>query len=204
MRAWSATYSVVDPERFPPSPLPKAAPIVLVPGIFWPKKGQLEFIEAVVPRLAEHGIESRFAGDFDPAANPYAAACARAAEPHSDHVRFLGYRADLPRLYAEATSIAVPSRHEGLMRGMIEAMSCGRPVVSFDVCSAREVLEPAGAGVVVRGGDHAGMADALIGYARDSAAAAGAGAAASAVARALFDPDEVVERYERVYRALAG
>ena len=90
------------------------------------------------------------------------------------------------------------------MRGMIEAMSCGRPVVSFDVCSAREVLEPAGAGVVVRGGDHAGMADALIRYARDSAAAAGAGAAASAVARALFDPDEVVERYERVYRALAG
>jgi len=92
-----------------------------------------------------------------------------------------------------------------LMRGMIEAMSCGRPVVSFDVCSAREVLEgePAAAGAVLPMDDYEGMARALIRYATDGEAQISAGRAGSAVARLLFDPEEVTERYERVYRELS-
>src|SRR6185295_12243989 len=136
--------------------------------------------------------------------NAYAAACADAAEPHSERVRFLGYRSDFPDLVRQANVVAVPSRHEGLMRGMIEAMSCGRPVVSFDVCSAREVLEAetGAAGTVLRMGDYAGMADALVRFAADRDAQIAAGRAGSESARLLFDPDAVVERYERVYREL--
>jgi glycosyltransferase involved in cell wall biosynthesis len=205
MRSCSVTYSIVDPERFATAPPPSGkTPVVLVPGIFWPKKGQLGFIRNVVPELAARGIESWFAGDFDPGSNAYAAACAAAAEPHSEQVRFLGYRSDLPELIRQANVVSVPSRHEGLMRGMIEAMSCGRPVVSFDVCSAREMLEDksGGAGVVLRMGDHDGMAAALVRFATDRDAQAAAGRAGSASARVLFDPDAVVERYERVYRQL--
>ncbi len=202
-KASSVTYSIVDPQRFAPPPPPSGAnPVVLVPGIFWPKKGQLDFIRNVVPRLAERGIETWFAGDFEPEANAYAAACSDAARPFTDRVRFLGFRSDLPELYRQANVIAVPSRHEGLMRGMIEAMSCARPVVSFDVCSAREVLEDKDAGAVLALGDHDGMAEALIRYASDRDLQAAAGRAGSSTARALFDPDKVVERYERVYRAL--
>lgn len=201
-RSCSVTYSVVDAERFAPSPVPKGdTTVVLVPGIFWQKKGQLEFIRNVVPRLAAHGIVSWFAGDFEPDANPYAAACAAAAEPFGDNVQFLGYRTDLPELMRQASVVAVPSRHEGLMRGMIEAMSRGRPVVSFDVCSAREVLEEksGGAGTVVPQGDYAGMAAALIHYAIDRDAQSDAGRAGSSAALELFNADRVVERYERVY-----
>lgn len=205
-RACSVTYSIVDRQRFTESEPAAGAPIVLVPGIFWPKKGQLEFIDRVVPKLARRRIESWFAGDFDPASNPYAAACQHAAGPHSEWVRFLGYRDDLPDLYRQAAVVAVPSRHEGLMRGMIEAMAAGRPVVSFDVCSAREVLEQrsAGAGTVVGHGDFEGMADALARYATDPQARAEAGRAGQEAARTLFDPEAVVERYERVYRRLAA
>ena len=206
-RSFSVTYSIVDPDRFTPSLPPAAeAPVVLVPGIFWPKKGQLEFIRRVVPALAERGIESWFAGDFEPALNGYAAECAAAAEPYADRVAFLGFRNDLPDLYHRCSVVAVPSRHEGLMRGMVEAMSCGRPVVSFDVCSAREVLEdhsgPAGA--VVEQGDYAAMARALVRFATDREEQLAAGQAGSAVARSLFDPAEVVERYERAYRELGN
>jgi glycosyltransferase involved in cell wall biosynthesis len=59
-----------------------------------------------------------------------------------------------------------------------------------------------GAGTVVAHGDHRGMADALVRYATDSAAQAAAGRAGRAAAEILFDPDAVVERYERVYREL--
>ena len=92
------------------------------------------------------------------------------------------------------------------MRGMIEAMSCGRPVVSFDVCSAREVLlqQSAVAGAVVEMGDYEAMARALIRYATDRNAQAAAGRAGSEIAGSLFDPDRVVERHEAVYRELGG
>ncbi|WP_051531633.1 glycosyltransferase family 4 protein [Sphingomonas sp. URHD0057] len=202
--SFSVTYSIVDPERFAPAPAGERddPPVVLVPSIFWPKKGQLEFIRHAVPALASRGIETWFAGDFEPATEPYARKCAVAAAPFSGHVRFLGYQAGMADLYARAAVIAVPSRHEGLMRGMIEAMSCGRAVVSFDVCSARELLEEKsrGAGEVVNQGNYAGMAEALIRFAMDPLARAAAGAAGVAAARELFDPDRVIERHERAYR----
>ena len=206
-KSCSVTYSIVDPERFAPMPARASGmPTVLVPGIFWPKKGQLEFIREVVPALAEQGVESWFAGDFDPHSNAYSAACAAAAAPYPDQVKFLGFRADLPELIGQSSVVAVPSRHEGLMRGMIEAMSCARPVVSFDVCSAHEILveKSGGAGAVLAQGDYAGMAKALIHYALDPEARAAAGQAGSRAARELFDADQVVERYEQVYRRLAS
>src|SRR3954447_18969322 len=84
-RAYSVTYSIVDPQRFAATPPPAGAtPVVLLPGIFWPKKGQLDFIRSVVPTVASRGIETWFAGDFEPRANPYAAACAEAAQPFAD------------------------------------------------------------------------------------------------------------------------
>lgn len=200
MRACSVTYSIVDPNRFAPSePVDSTPPVVLVPGIFRPKKGQLGFVRNVVPRLAENGIEVWFAGDFDPASNEYAASCVAAAEPYSNFVRFLGYRDDLPDLLRRAAVVAVPSKHEGLMRGMIEAMSSGRPVVSFDVCSAREVLDGA-AGTVVEQGDYEGMTKALLHYVTDSAARSAACQAGCAQAHSLFDAERVVECYEHVYR----
>ena len=205
-RSFSVTYSIVDSQRFARTPVPTdGRPVVLVPGVFWPKKGQLEFIRNVVPALAERGVETWFAGDFEPRTNPYAAGCAIAAEPFSDCVKFLGFRSDVPKLLQQSWVVAVPSLHEGLMRGMIEAMSCGRPVVSFDVSSAREVLEDksSGAGVVVQGGDHAGLAAALLSYVDDEAARVAAGEAASAAARVLFDAEQVTERYERIYRELS-
>lgn len=204
-RSCSITYSIVDPGRFAASAIQRQEPpTVLVPGLISPKKGQLEFIRQVVPALAARNIATWFAGDFDPQANPYAGDCAAAAAPFGSAIEFLGFRDDLPELFARSNVVAVPSRHEGLMRGMIEAMSCGRPVVSFDVCSAREVIEhrsPA-AGAVVAQGDYEGMVNALIHFAVDRDAQSAAGNTGSAIARALFNPDDVVERYERVYREL--
>jgi len=206
-RACSVTYSVVDRIRFPSSPIPADdSPVVLVPGAVRPKKGQLEFIRKVVPKLAERDIQTWFAGDFEPESDGYGAACAAAAQPVRDHVRFLGYRSDMADLLRQASVVAVPSRHEGLMRGMIEAMSVGRPVVSFDVCSAHEILEDksGNAGTVVSMGDYDGMASALARYSTDRDAAGAAGRAGSIAARSLFDPDTVVERYESVYRRLGS
>jgi glycosyltransferase involved in cell wall biosynthesis len=88
---------------------------------------------------------------------------------------------------------------------MIEAMACARPVVSFDVASAREMLEEqsGGAGTVVEAGDHQAMAEAIVRYCRDEALAEQAGARGRATAERLFAADPVVERYEEVYERLS-
>jgi glycosyltransferase involved in cell wall biosynthesis len=203
----TVTYSVVDPARFRPSPPPVAHdPVVLVSGLIRPLKGQLEFIEKVAPCLAAQGVQVQFAGDFAPASDAYMAACAKAAEPLGDFVQFLGYREDIPELMAKSTVIAVPSRHEGMVRAMIEGMSCARPVVSFDVCSAREMLEQesGGAGTVVECGDYQAMAEAILAFCSDREAAAEAGEKGHAAAQRLFAPDDVVSRYERAYAMLSA
>lgn len=205
-RSFSVTYSIVDGDRFKTVPYRRddGPPIVLISGIIREKKGQLDFLRHVAPALAAEGIETWLAGDFDPSADRYQAACAEAAAPLGEAVKFLGYRADVPELMAKSAVVAVPSRHEGLVRAMIEAMSCARPVVSFDVCSAREMLEDqaGGAGIVVNSGDHEAMTRAIVGYCRDRKEAESAGKKGRAAASRLFAPDAVVSRYETIYQQL--
>jgi len=205
-RAFSVTYSIVDPETFAPAPAytGDGPPVVLLSGLIWAKKGQLDFIRQVSPGLAAEGIATWLSGDFDPKRSSHMAACAKAAAPLGPMVEFLGYRTDVPQLMARASVVAVASRHEGLVRAMIEAMSCARPVVSFDISSAREILEQqsGGAGVVVGVGDFGAMANAIVRYCREPALAAAAGAKGEATASRLFARKEVVSRYERVYDML--
>jgi glycosyltransferase involved in cell wall biosynthesis len=204
-RAFTVTYSIVDLQRFAPRPRADGPPAVLLSGIIREKKGQLDFLRQAAPALAREGIETWLAGDFDPDRNAYMQACAEAAKPLGGAVRFLGYRTDIPELMANASVVAVSSRHEGLVRAMIEAMACARPVVSFDVASAREMLEEqsGGAGTVVEAGDHQAMAEAIVRYCRDEALAEQAGARGRATAERLFAADPVVERYEEVYERLS-
>jgi glycosyltransferase involved in cell wall biosynthesis len=95
------------------------------------------------------------------------------------------------------------SEKEGLARCMIEAISCGTPFVSFDVASAREILEQHDCGVVVPEGDYAQLSAAiarLCGNPGDLAAKAGRGIATG---RRLFSAETVVSSYIDILRAVS-
>jgi glycosyltransferase involved in cell wall biosynthesis len=61
-------------------------------------------------------------------------------------VRFVGLvpDADLPHLYSGAACFVYPSLFEGFGLPLIEAMSCGTPVVSSDRTALPELVETAG------------------------------------------------------------
>lgn len=59
----------------------------------------------------------------------------------TDAVRFLGWRADIDRLYADIDVVALTSRNEGSPVALIEAMASGLPVVSTDVGGVADVVE---------------------------------------------------------------
>ena len=179
-----------------------------VVAAFEPRKAQLEFIEEGVPRIKRLVPRARvyFVGDFAPRRDDYARRCLDAAEATAagDSVSFVGYTDEVADWYRALDLVVVASQNEGLARCMIESLACGTPVVSFDVCSARELLEGRGCGVVVAAGDYAAMAGAVASVASDDEARARLGACGASAARELFDPSAVVRAYERLYLSLAG
>lgn len=167
--------SIVDLDTFcPPDPGKRSAlrgrlgigpdecAIGMVAGVF-EIKSQLDVIRNVLPQLAHLPVRLHLVGDFEPQTNPYASACAEMVEAQglSDRVVFHGFRSDVADWLAALDIALVASRREGLARSMIEAMASGTPVVSLDVCSAREMLEPTGAGIVVERDNWAGLTTAL-------------------------------------------
>lgn len=174
-------------------------------GTFNDKKNQLDFLERAAPALVKDEQSSLiFVGDFRPAVDEYAARCQAAVERLglSSKVRFEGFTRSPEDWYRAADVICLASRNEGLARAMIEAMACGTPVVSFDVSSAREVLEQRGCGEVVPQGDYPAFVRAVGVLRSDPARRASYGSRAAEVARELFDPQRSVSRYRELYRRL--
>jgi len=170
------------------------------------KKAQLDFIEQAGPALKELSPAAQvwFLGDFDPATDPYAAACRRAVDRLGlgDQFKLRGCVGNMEEWYAALDAVVVATRHEGLARCMIESLACGTPVVSFDVASAREILEAEGGGVVVPQGDYAGLVDVLVRWAAEPEERAVRGRQGAEVARRKFAADGIVAGYLAVYESL--
>ncbi len=187
-----------DPER----------PLLLYAARFEEKKAQLAFIREALPEIV-HGrrdVVVHFVGDFSPAVDAYAAACLRAARELEldNHVRFTGYSASIADWYRAADLVLLASVREGLARCMVESIACGTPVVSFAVCSAREILEEHRAGVVVPAGDYSGLAHATLALLGDEQQRAGLARQGPKVAAELFDPEGIASAYAALVNELVS
>ena len=66
-----------------------------------------------------------------------------------DIVRFLGHRNDLPRVLAAADISVLTSLWEGLPRVLVQSAAAGKPIVTFDVEGAWEVVRDGQNGFIV-------------------------------------------------------
>jgi len=85
----------------------------------------------------------------------------------SPHVRFLGRRADVPRLLSGIDLVLMPSQSEGLGLAAIEALAAARPVIAFAVGGLPEVVIDGVNGRLVSPGDGEAFASAVIQTLRD-------------------------------------
>jgi glycosyltransferase involved in cell wall biosynthesis len=122
----------------------------------------------------------------------------------TDEVCLLGYRDDPLPLVARSRLGALASQTEGLPMSLLEAMTCGLPVVSTD-CPAGPayLLEQGASGLLVPVDDPDAMAEAVIRVARDDALRA------TLIARgrdraAAFSPAAVATRYLEVADRVAA
>ena len=127
--------SGVDPTRFAPSPEP-AGPVrvTMVSRMLW-DKGVGEFVEAArLSRSRQPTLRFTLIGAPDegnPAAVPVARLEAWQAE---GLVEWRGRRDDIPAVWRDSHIAVLPSYYrEGLPMALLEAASCGRPIVAADV-----------------------------------------------------------------------
>jgi len=122
-----------------------------------------------------------------------------------DRFRLAGERSDVPSLLPAFDVFAMSSLYEGLPCAVVEAMSCGVPVVATAVNSVPEIVISGRTGLLARPGDPASLCRAL-GYLLDHPAA---GARMAEAARAhigdRFSPEvlgrDMTEAYDVALRA---
>ncbi len=195
--------SGVDTRRFAPAPEPDGPPVAVLVARMLRDKGVGEFV-AAARLLKERGVPVRMqlAGPTDPD-NPAALDEASLRQWKAEGiVEWLGPVADMPALWARSHMAVLPSYREGLPKALLEAASCGRPMVAADVPGCREIVRHGETGLLAPVRDAKGLADAIAALARDAELRRRLGARARAVAEAEFAEEIVVRETLALYREL--
>ncbi len=117
-------------------------------------------------------------------------------------VRFAGFRADLPQLLPGIDVVVHPAYREGLGVALLEAMSAGVAVIASSEGGISEVIEDGLHGRLIRPGESATLADALISLLADESARRAMGAAARRQVQERFSNTKMVQGNLEVYRGL--
>ena len=117
----------------------------------------------------------------------------------SDRVEFLGDRADVPGLLAEAQLFALVSHYEGLPISILEAMRAGLPVVASNVGGVADQVVDGATGRLVEQGDVAGLTRVLADLLDDPDVRARMGRAGRARVETHFPRSLMVDRLRRLY-----
>jgi glycosyltransferase involved in cell wall biosynthesis len=170
--------------------------IVLVPARLDPLKGHEVLLEAA--RTLE-GVQVAFAGDGPERARLEGLVDELAL---SGRVNFLGFREDMPRLFASADVVVLPSLAEGLPLSLLEAMAAGTPVVATAIGGTDEAVEDGITGLLVPPSDAPALAAAVERVLADPEEARRRAEAGAARVASLFAADRMVERVEALYEEL--
>jgi glycosyltransferase involved in cell wall biosynthesis len=180
--------------------LPPGAPLVGIVARLVPVKAHEVFLAAAKAMApVRPDIVFLIVGDGERRAELETAARASGL---GDRVRFLGWRADLDRLYADLDIVVLTSKNEGSPVALIEAMAAGRPVVSTRAGGVEDVVTDGETGVIVPIGDAPALARAVVDLLEDPARAARLGAAARASVVARFGSGRLVGDIDALYQRL--
>ncbi|GAC1464819.1 MAG: hypothetical protein PVSMB1_14770 [Gemmatimonadaceae bacterium] len=120
----------------------------------------------------------------------------------TDHIIFVGYRHDMPELFAAMDVCVLPSHREGFPRSPMEASAMGVPCVVTDIRGCRQVVQPERNGLLVPVRQERPLADAITRILQDDQLATRMGAEGPAMAREHFDEQRVFARVVSAYRRL--
>jgi glycosyltransferase involved in cell wall biosynthesis len=179
------------------------APVVALVARFQDVKGH-EVFQAMARQVALQIPEARFivAGENTQtsADNTYKQRILQAAQTDRllrKRLVYLGFRADVERVIAAADVVVCSSHFEGYGVVNVEAMACGKPVVSTNRGGPAETIVDGETGYLVEPGDAAGMAARVIELLHDAALRREMGAAGRTRVESMFSAKSNGEQFTR-------
>lgn len=172
-------YSGVDTARFQPDidqmvvrselHLSATTPVVVMIARFQPVKGHHHFqamAELVLQQIPDaHFIiagENVFGGSSDEAYKHRILAAAQAHPVLRDKLHYIGFRVDVEKVLAAADVVVCPSEFESYGKVNLEAMACGKPVVSTNRGGPAETVLNGETGYLVNPGDTLALAERVV------------------------------------------
>jgi glycosyltransferase involved in cell wall biosynthesis len=199
--------SGVDTELYRPRPNsnsgpndnPDSPPIVVMVARMLIDKGVREYVGAA-DLLAAKGVDARYqlVGSPDSGSRLSITDEQYSRWKQESPVEFLGFRTDTHNVIADSDIAVLPSYHEGLPLFLIEAMSCGLPVVATDVVGCRSVVKHEVNGLLVPVKNVSALADAIQRLVSDPELRAELGAAGRRMAIERFDQQLVLPQYAKL------
>ena len=114
------------------------------------------------------------------------------------HIRFLGYRPDVPQLVGASDALVLCSAREGLPRCILEAQAMETPVIGSDAKGTADLLAD-NRGLIVAVGDTDALASAMSDVATQRVAARARAHAAAVWVRATCGLAHLIELHEALY-----
>ncbi len=143
--------SGVDTRVYKCSAPKESTPVVLLASRMLWSKGIGDFVSAA-KRIRNEGIEARFilVGGSD-ADNPSSISTSQLRKWNDDGlVEWWGHKDDMVRVFESAHIVCLPSYYgEGVPKVLIEAASCGRPIVTTNTPGCREIVHSGENGYLV-------------------------------------------------------
>lgn len=141
---------------------PSQIPEVILPARLLWDKGVGEFVLAA-DILKKRGINAKFTllGETDPH-NPECIPDDQIEDWKKEGaVDVAGFQDDMAKCIQNCAVVCLPSYREGLPKSLLEAASCGRPIVTTDVPGCREIVQDGVNGYLVPSKDPDLLAEAL-------------------------------------------
>ena len=194
--------SGVDTDQYAPSPEPAGTPIVILPTRMIWSKGVGVFVEAA-RLLKERGSNARFVLVGNPdLQNPNGVSEQQLKHwSESGIVEWWPHRTDMPSVFAQCTIVVFPSYYgEGVPKVLLEASSCGRPVITTDSPGCRDAVRDAQNGFLVPRKDSAALAEAILHLLENPELRVAMGTQGRQIAIKEFSVQKVIVETELVYQ----
>lgn len=191
----------VDEQKFHPAKLRDGSNYILYVGRLSYRKGIFELLKAMKSIICHYDVELLLVGkgEFEDLLKEYSI-----SNKIDDKVHFLGHvdREKLISLYQNASVFVMPSAYESGPLTLLEAMSCGRPVVSTSTGIAPEIIKNRHNGLIISSSDATLIQNAIEEILQDEKLGESMGVNARKTIEENYSWDIVTSRVESCYESL--